>query len=60
MSLGPATDSTSSRWEASGLCSPVISPVTTRAGWSGEMTSSVQPLARLSQPSGPAADSSAG
>ena len=55
----PATDSTSSRWDASGLCQPVISPSTTRTGRSGEITRSVQPEVGPTVPSGPAADSSA-
>jgi hypothetical protein len=41
------------------LCQPVISPSTTRTGRSGEMTSSVQPRAAMTNPSGRVADSMA-
>jgi len=41
------------------LCSPVIRPPTTRLGWSGPSTSSVQPRLSVTNPSASAADSSA-
>ena len=45
---GPATASSRCRWLASGSCSPVSRPSTTRAGRSGPSTSDVQPSVRPS------------
>ena len=47
----PATASTSNRWDASGLCQPVINPSTTRTPRHGSTTSYVQPVAAAIAPS---------